>query len=42
MLKNQVLAWNRHTKVAGLNRLMGFPNPPLLTTGSPTAMHINK
>jgi uncharacterized protein YpmS len=38
-LKIQVLAWKRHKNMAGLNWLMGF-QLPLLITGSPMAIHI--
>jgi len=34
-----VLAWERHKNVVELNRLIGY-KPPLLITGSPTAIHI--
>jgi hypothetical protein len=37
MLEIQVLAWDRHINVAGLNWFMGF-YPPLLITGSATAI----
>jgi hypothetical protein len=34
-----VLAWDRHKNVSGLNQLMG-PQSPLLITGSQTEIHI--
>ena len=38
-LKIHVLVWDGHKNVAELNRLLG-PPPPLLITGSLTAIHI--
>jgi hypothetical protein len=40
-VKIQVLAWNRHTHVAELTRLIGH-NPTLLITVIPTAIRIYK
>ena len=39
VLEIQVMAWDNHKNVAGLNRLMGFQHP-LLITGSPTTIYI--
>jgi hypothetical protein len=39
-LEIQVMAWNRHKNVAGLNLLMGSKKPALLITGSPMVIQI--
>ena len=39
VLEIQVMAWDNHKNVAGLNRLMGFQHS-LLITGSPTTIYI--
>jgi hypothetical protein len=42
MLEIQVLAWDRHKDVAGLNRLMGSQPSPLDNWISNSNIYINK
>jgi hypothetical protein len=39
ILEMQVLAWDRHTHVAGLNYMIEPYPYPLLIIGSPVAIH---
>jgi hypothetical protein len=41
MLENQVLAWDRHKNVAGLNRI-NDPNPTVFIIGRPMAIRYKK
>ena len=41
MLENQVLAWDRHKNVAGLNRI-NDPNPTFFIIGRPMAIRYKK